>query len=330
MPPEADASSAGEAATPEGSRLALVAATTVTMVAFAANSLLTRAALAEGRIDAASFAALRLASGALVLGFLLHWRRRRDGGARPSPLDRWAVLALLAYVLPFSWAYRHVEAGVGALILFGAVQVTMVGAGLLAGERPSWPVWVGSAIALGGLAYLGWPGEGAPPVAGSVAMTVAGVAWGAYSLRGRRVDSPLAATARNFAWASGPALLVAASLHWPGTGDPTVAAEGSSFLAGWRSAWAPAPIYGGGVLLAVASGALASGLGYALWYRTVPRLSRTTAAVVQLSVPPIALLASVALLGEALSLKTTVASALILGGVGLAVSARSGAAPRTR
>ena len=123
---------------------------------------------------------------------------------------------------------------------------------------------------------------------------------------------------------------MAASLHWPGTGAPTVEAEGFSFLAGWRSAWAPAPIYGGGVLLAVASGALASGLGYALWYRTVPRLSRTTAAVVQLSVPPIALLASVALLGEALSLKTTVASALILGGVGLAVSARSGAAPRTR
>lgn len=266
------------------------------MTAFAANSLLCRAALGRGLVDAATFTSVRLLSGAFVLALL---SRLRSPNA-PAARDLRAAAALFVYALAFSLAYTRIPAALGALLLFGAVQATMVGRGLAGGERPHAAEWAGLALSLVGLLALTLPGaRGGGDLAGSLLMLGAGVAWGVYSLLGRASRAgPLAANATHFAWAVPMAL--AASLLSACLGAPRVTAPG--------------------LALAVASGAVASGLGYALWYAALPALRATQAALVQLSVPPLAALGGVAFLGESLSLRLVVAAAAILGGIALAVA----------
>jgi drug/metabolite transporter (DMT)-like permease len=268
--------------------------TALSLVAFASNSILCRLALAGHEIDAASFTAVRLASGALVLGVLA----ARSLRGRRWPGSAGSTLALLLYAAPFSFAYLRLGAGVGALILFGCVQATMVGWGVVRGERASGAVWLGLLIAVAGLIGLTTPGRSAPDGLGAAAMAIAGVAWGIYSLRGRTSSAPpLTTTAANFL----RSLPVAAALA-------TLAAASGGLHASSR-----------GLVLAVASGALASGLGYSLWYSALRGLSATRAAIVQLLVPILAAGGGIAVLGEPISGRVAVAGAVILGGVAIAV-----------
>ncbi|HEY6837722.1 MAG TPA: DMT family transporter [Geobacteraceae bacterium] len=266
--------------------------TSAALVAFAANSLLCRSALGSAAIDAASFSSLRLASGALTLAALSRF------GRRPAPSERGSWLsaaALFLYVAAFSFAYLSLPAGTGALILFGAVQTTMIVAGLVAGERPRLPEWAGLLVAVGGLILLFFPGLTAPSPRGGALMAVAGVSWGGYSLRGRGTVNPLAVTCDNF----GRAVPLALALN--------LVMVPTAFLT-------PK-----GVLLAMLSGSLASGGGYVLWYAVVRRMTATLAATVQLAVPVLATAGGVVLLRETLTLRLVVASLAILGGVTLAV-----------
>ncbi|OUM03654.1 DMT family transporter [Variovorax sp. JS1663] len=270
--------------------LSTVALTVVAMLAFAANSLLCRLALQQRGIDPASFGSIRLVSGALTLALIVRLR------AKPAPAVRadWLAAAMLfAYVAFFSFAYLSLTAGTGALILFGAVQLTMFGAGLRAGEMFGPLAWSGFVLAVGGLVYLVSPGLAAPPPLGATLMAVAGVAWGVYSLRGRGVGDPLAATARNFVRAAPMALVLSGVLVSQAHADPA------------------------GIALAIASGAITSGLGYVIWYAALPRLSALRAATVQLSVPPIAAFGGVLFLAEAVTPRLAMASIAILGGIGL-------------
>ncbi len=270
--------------------LRLAALTVLTMLAFAANSLLNREALADGQTGPAAFAMIRVVSGALCLWVLV---RLRSGPVRPV-LRPLGVLSLALYVLGFSFAYVTLQAGVGALILFGGVQVTMFAGAVAGGERVAWTRWAGAAVAFAGLVWLMWPGaQATPPVAGAALMVAAALGWGVYSLLGRGVPDPLAATASNFVFAAPLAVLVFA-----------VVPDGATMQ---------------GALLAVVSGAVTSGLGYALWYTILPRLSATLAAVAQLSVPVIATAGGVALLGEELSARFVIATLLVLGGIGLSL-----------
>ncbi len=275
------------------------ALTVLAMLAFAANSLLCRAALAGGHADAASFTLLRLASGALVLGLLA---RARGSPAPAAGLAWGSAAALFVYALGFSLAYLRIPAGVGALLLFAAVQLTMIGAGLRAGERPRWLEGAGLALSMAGLVILARPGFARPDPAGALLMLGAGAAWGLYSLRGRRGGDAVAVNAASFARAT-PLALAAGALALA-LGAPRLDLLGA--------------------LLALASGGLASGLGYALWYAALPGLSATRAAIVQLSVPPLAAAGGVGLLGESFSPRLLVASLLILGGIALAVLGHQG------
>lgn len=266
--------------------------TALTMVAFAANSLLNRLALVEGEIGPGGFAALRVASGVLVLLALLALRDRRlPGPMRPA----WAAIAgLSAYMLGFSHAYVSMDAGLGALILFGGVQITMFLGALAGGERPPPRRWAGMVLSMAGLAVLTVPSGPVPlPPAALVLMATAAVGWGIYSLIGRGVTDPIAATAWNFAY-SLPLVLAA--------------------LAIWPDAVAPSAR---GVVLAVLSGGFTSALGYALWYRLLPRLGATLGALSQLSAPVIALGLGALFLGEALSPVSLLAALVILGGIAL-------------
>ncbi|MEO1460373.1 MAG: DMT family transporter, partial [Pseudomonadota bacterium] len=270
----------GAAAGIDASRTALL--TVVAMIAFAANSLLTRAALGEGAIDAAGFTALRAVSGAVTLVLILRLRARPADTPPPSPLSAgdWVMAAaLFVYMAFFSFAYLSLSTGTGALVLFGAVQITMFAAALRAGERFAMAGWAGLALALAGLVYLVSPGLTAPDPLGAALMAVAGLAWGVYSLRGRGVADPLAASAGNF-------LRIV----------PFCLALCLPFFAGLSAD--PA-----GLALAVASGAVASGLGYVIWYAALPGLTAGRAATVQLSVPVIAAFAGVVLLDEAVTLR---------------------------
>ena len=280
-----------------------MALTVLAMLAFAANSLLCRLALQQASIDAASFGSVRLVSGALVLMAIVRLR----GGPPATARTDWLAAAMLwAYVAGFSFAYVTLPAGSGALILFGAVQLTMFVVGLRAGERFTLTAWAGFALAVGGLLYLVSPGLAAPPLTGTLLMASAGIAWGVYSLRGRGGGEPVAATAGNFLRAAPLALaLSAASLVF--VGAPHANANG--------------------VALAVASGAITSGLGYVIWYAALPQLSALRAATVQLSVPPLAALGGVWLLSEALTLRLLLSSAAILGGIALVLASRSRKAP---
>jgi len=261
------------------------------MVAFACNSLLCRLALAPRSIDAASFTSIRLASGAIALWLIVRWRGR--AGSTTTGGDWTSALALFAYAAAFSFAYLSLTASTGALLLFGAVQVTMIGAGLRRGERFDRPQVVGLLLALGGLVGLLAPGLTAPPLGGAVLMLTAGVAWGVYSLRGRQLRrDPTTATAGNFLRAVPFALAL-------------------SVLAGVTR------IDPAGIAYAVLSGAVASGVGYAVWYTALPGMRATTAATVQLSVPVLTALAGLSLLGEPLTGRLIVASVAILGGIAL-------------
>jgi drug/metabolite transporter (DMT)-like permease len=271
------------------------------MVAFAANSLLCRLALAQPRIDPGSFGSIRLVSGALVLALIV---RMRAGSDAPPRGDWLAATMLFAYVALFSFAYLSLSAGTGALILFGAVQLTMLGAGLRAGERFAPAAWAGLAAAIAGLFYLVSPGVSAPAPLGATAMALAGAAWGVYSLRGRGIADPLAATASNFARAAPLALAL------------------SALTAGAAHADAP------GVALAVASGALSSGIGYVIWYAALRGLTAMRAATVQLSVPPIAAMGGALMLAEPITPRLMLASAAILGGIAVVLATRARAVAR--
>lgn len=261
------------------------------MTAFAANSLLCRVALKQTSIDAASFTFIRLISGAIALWFIVNMRKE----AR-RPTGSWlSALALFGYAAAFSFAYLSLSAGTGALLLFGAVQGTMIIWGLLRGERFGVGQCAGLASALGGLVVLVFPGLSAPPVVGSILMLGAGVAWGIYSLRGKTAGDPATATAGNFLRAVPlAALLSIAFLPW-------------------------ARLEGAGIGYAILSGALASGVGYAIWYTALPGLRAASAASVQLSVPILAAAGGMLFLGESLTLRFLFASVAVLGGIALVV-----------
>jgi len=263
------------------------------MIAFAANSVLTRLALADGLVGAADFASIRILSGAIVLAALVWFRRRRVFDA--GEVSVLTVAGLSLYAIGFSYAYVSLETGTGALILFGGVQVTMFAGALFAGERPGKWRWIGSAVALSGLVYLLAPSGQAPDLFGAVLMAAAGIGWGCYSLVGRNIARPLEATAANFLFS-----IPVAAVIWLAIGDPVAAA--------WN-----------GIILAAVSGGVTSGLGYALWYSVLPKLDRSLAAIAQLTVPVIALAGGVVFLGEGLSLRFALASILVLGGIGISI-----------
>ncbi|MEE4345965.1 MAG: DMT family transporter [Paracoccaceae bacterium] len=268
--------------------------TALTMLAFAANSILNRMALEDGATGPAAFAAIRLVSGALCLWALVAWRSSgRGGGWRPMWQPGGAA-SLALYVLGFSFAYVSLQAGVGALILFGGVQITMFAGALILREAVPARRWAGAALAFGGLVWLLWPADGgaAPDPVGAALMAAAALGWGIYSLLGRGATNPLRATAGNFVFAAPLGLLVLAVL--------------------------PDSASAQGVILAVILGAVTSGCGYALWYAVLPRLGAARAAVAQLCVPVIAAAGGLLLLGEGISLRFAMASALVLGGVLLA------------
>lgn len=271
--------------------LRIVICTVLALVAFAGNSLLCRAALAHTRIDAASFTTVRLLSGTVVLCCLV-WMR---GGARTGRGNWPSALALFAYAAGFSFSYLHLTAAAGALLLFGAVQTTMIAYGIWSGERLRWLQIAGLILACGGLVGLLLPGLSAPPLTGALLMLGAGAAWGVYSLRGQRGGDSMKVTAGNFARTVPMALVL-------------------SLLLAARSSLDPA-----GLGYAFLSGALTSGVGYAIWYTALPSLKSTTAATVQLSVPILAAVGGVFFLGESLTLRLLVASLAIIGGIALVV-----------
>lgn len=262
------------------------------MVGFAANSLLSRAALRGGAIDAGSFVAIRLATGACVLALIVAARRESPRGT-----GSWGSAAALAvYAVAFTFAYRELPAGTGAVILFGSVQLTMVGVGIARGERPSPLQWVGWVLAVAGLVVVNAPGIDAPPALGAALMFAAGIAWGVYSLRGRGVQRPLATTADNFVRTLPLAVALVTITQVTG-----------------------ANVSARGIALAAASGGIASGLGYSLWYAAVPALGATRSAAVQLSVPVITAFGAMALFGEALRPTLAMGGGAIIVGLALAL-----------
>lgn len=270
----------------------LIGLTTLTMLAFSGNSLLCRMALERTSIDPASFTTIRVASGAAILWILVQLRR----GHRTGTHGNWlSALALFAYAAGFSFAYVSLTAATGALMLFVAVQATMIGHGIWMGERLRHSQNAGLVLALGGLVALLLPGISAPPLGGALLMLGAGVAWGVYSLRGKGSGDALAATAGNFV----RAVPVAAALSLLAFPALTFDSSGSWY--------------------AVASGAIASGMGYAIWYTVLPSLKSAEAATVQLSVPVLAAVGGIVLLGEPVTLRLAVASIAILGGIALVI-----------
>ena len=265
--------------------------TSLAMIAFACNSLLCRVALKHTAIDAMTFSTIRLASGAIML-----WLVSRLSSKTADCRGNWpSAIALFVYAVGFSFAYISLPASTGALLLFGAVQATMIGHGIWSGERLLKMQVVGIVLALGGLVGLFLPGLSAPPLLGSLLMLSAGVAWGVYSLRGKGACEPIRVTAGNFIRAVPVAAILSlilrnsASLDGPGLG------------------------------YAITSGAVTSGLGYAIWYMALPSLRATDAATVQLSVPVIAALGGIVFLGESLTMRLVFASIAILGGIALVI-----------
>jgi len=285
------------------SRARLFVLVVLTMIAFAGNSLLCRLALRNTPIDAASFTAIRLVSGAIALWLIVRLRdaARTDSGTHVDGSNWLSALVLFAYAVAFSFAYVSLSAGTGALLLFGAVQATMIGWGLYRGERFLPGQVVGLLLAFAGLVGLMLPGISAPSLQGSVLMLGAGVAWGVYSLRGRGAGDPTRTTAGNFLRSVAFALALAvAALPWSSLDHA-------------------------GVCYAIASGALTSGVGYAIWYTALKGLKATHAATVQLSVPVIAALGGVLFLDEHVTLRLLVAAVAILGGIALVVLGRPAA-----
>lgn len=269
--------------------------TLVTMLAFAGNSVLCRMALKHTTIDAATFTSIRLVSGALVLWLIVRFARAGRTGAG----NWWSALALFVYAAGFSLAYVSLSAATGALLLFGSVQATMIGRGIWQGERLARLQWLGLVVAMAGLVGLMLPGLAAPPLLGAALMVLAGVAWGVYSLRGKGAGDPTLVTAGNFWRAAVLALALSAVMQASAVLDASWDAEGLAYAA--------------------ASGAVMSGLGYALWYSVLPALKATQAATIQLSVPVLAALSGVALLGEVMTDQFVWASVATLGGIALVI-----------
>ncbi len=262
------------------------------MIAFAANSLLCRVALKWTTIDAASFTSIRIASGAIALWLILQFR----GGTIRDAGNWISAFALCAYAAAFSFAYLSLSAATGALLLFAAVQATMITVGLTKGERLGVPQWFGFALALAGLVLLLSPGLSAPPpIGGSFLMLSAGVAWGVYSLRGKISGDPTSATAGNFLRAVPMTALLSMALL------------------------SRAHVDLAGISYAIMSGAITSGLGYVIWYAALPHLKATTAATVQLSAPVLAALGGILFLGESMTLRFVICAIAVLGGIALVV-----------
>ena len=273
---------------------ATAALTVLSLIAFAGNSVFCRLALAGPIIDPASYTAVRLITGAVTLWIIAAFRRKESFGKSGGSWISASMLFL--YAVTFSFAYISLSAGTGALILFAAVQITMIAVGLYAGERPEILEWLGLFVAISGLIYLVSPGITAPSILGSLLMAIAGIAWGVYSLRGRGASDPVGATTDNFLRTV--PLAVGVVLLWL----PTLTMTPMGFL------WA------------ALSGSITSGVGYVLWYAALPRLTATRAATVQLAVPVLAALAGLVVLSEAISLRLIVSAVVILGGVALAIS----------
>ena len=269
--------------------------TLLAIIAFAANSVLCRLALGAGHIDAASFASVRVISGAIALAAIVFYR---SNGRIERDANWRSALALFIYMVFFSFAYLSLGAGIGALILFAAVQLTMFIVALRSGEIFSPLSWLGLVLAFGGLVYLVSPGVTAPEPVGAVLMTIAGIAWGVYSLLGRQVADPTRATAWNFLL-SVPLVMITSLLFMQQFHATTT-----------------------GVALAVISGVVASGIGYVIWYAALRGLATTSAATVQLSVPIIAAIGGVLLLAEGVTLRLGIASAATLGGVAIVLLQR--------
>jgi drug/metabolite transporter (DMT)-like permease len=271
-------------------------ATSLALIAFAANSILCRLALDGQSIDAASFAIIRLSSGAVALAVIC---KTVGGNQHSSSEGKWpAALMLFLYAACFSFAYITLDTGTGALILFAAVQLTMIGVAVATGDRPHFMEWVGLLIAFSGFVYLVYPSVTTPSFAGFILMTVAGMSWGAYTILGKGSRNPLADTSRNFRFTL-PFLIVLAVFA---VQEAHVSPEG--------------------ILWAVLSGALASGVGYTIWYMALAGLSTTQAATVQLMVPVLAAMGGWIFIGEAVSLRLAFSAAAILGGILLLVLGR--------
>jgi drug/metabolite transporter (DMT)-like permease len=271
--------------------------TALAMIAFAGNSLLCRFALRQTAIDAASFTLVRIVSGAVCLWLIVQLRKRPLGTAGSWP----SALALFGYAALFSFAYLRLTAGTGALLLFGAVQATMILWALRKGERLRLAQIAGLLLALAGLVTLVLPGLTAPPLGAALLMLGAGIAWGVYSLRGKGAGDPLRATAGNFLRAAPMAALLSLVMLRSVNFDRA------------------------GVCYAIASGAFASGIGYAIWYTALPALKASGAATVQLSVPVLAAAGGIAFLGEQITVRFVLASAAVLGGIALVILERRAA-----
>ncbi|MCV2882254.1 DMT family transporter [Actibacterium sp. XHP0104] len=274
----------------------LILLTILTMIAFAANSVLNRLALTDGAMGPAAFAAIRLGAGAVMLAVLV-LTSRRGGMGLFGPGRATGVLSLTLYMLGFSFAYVSLPAGLGALLLFGGVQVTMFAGAVIGGDEVPPLRWLGAGVAFAGLAWLLWPaGVSAPPLVPALLMAAAALGWGIYSLVGRGAADPLQSTAANFLLAAPLAVIV--------------------------FALRPDQVSAQGMALAVASGAITSGMGYALWYAILPSLGASRAAVAQLTVPIIAMAGGMAFLAEPLTTRFVIAAALVLGGVGVSLMRR--------
>jgi drug/metabolite transporter (DMT)-like permease len=280
------------------SRTKIFSLTLLAMMAFAGNSLLCRMALKHTIIDAASFTSIRIIAGALTLWLIM--RMRATGGDNATTHGSWpSAFALFAYAACFSFAYVSLSAATGALLLFGAVQFTMISYGFWNGERFSAWQWAGLLCAFGGLAGLLLPGLSAPPLLGSALMLCAGAAWGVYSLRGRKAGDATAVTTGNFLRAVPITIALSMVVYVAAPQSNSIDVTGATY--------------------AIASGALASGVGYAIWYTALRGLKATTAATVQLSVPVIAAVGGIVFLGEAVTVRLLIASAAILGGIALVI-----------
>lgn len=279
----------------------IITLTSLTMMAFAGNQLLCRAALKDTSIDAASFTTIRLISGAIILWVIV----RRKGRVHSSEGNWPSAFMLFVYAACFSFAYLSLPSATGALLLFGAVQATMISHGLWSGERLRGPQLIGLVLALGGLVGLLLPGLTAPPLGGAILMLGSGVAWGIYSLRGRSGGDPTSETAGNFLRAVPISVALSIGIF---------AVQGAT-------------LDNVGVWYAIASGALGSGIGYAIWYMALPGLKATSAATVQLSVPVITALGGLVFLGESITLRLALACAAILGGIALVVLEKRNANP---
>jgi drug/metabolite transporter (DMT)-like permease len=271
--------------------------TAFALTAFAFNSILCRMALATGEIDAASFTVIRLVSGTVTLAAIILATGKTRSIARNG---NWtSAFFLFAYAIAFSFAYLGLTTATGALILFGCVQLTMFGVSLYRGIRPAVLEWIGLVVAFGGLVYLVFPGLAAPPSGSALLMAAAGIAWGFYTLRGKGSENPLVDTAGNFL-----------------RSVPMVLIIGVIFISSTQ-------ISRRGAILAMLSGAVASGIGYSVWYAALKHHTATRAAVLQLAVPIIAAIGGMLFLSETTTLRTLIASGLILGGIALTFAQRS-------